>query len=465
MTRRAAIDNWVAARLVALTLAFSLTALQESARAALLLLLAQVGALAIARLIAPSGSAMIAVEVALTTAALAATAQPPSPFFAAVPLVALWALAHRNTRSSITTGLLYLSILWANALAFGAPSPSGSLILLSAGAVAITASSTRLGRAPQEGSPEYAYALLTQVLDLSALDADPVLVARELLDEVRRITGQRDLIVQSPDGQVLASIGNEWEHTASSVQRLEVHHRSVALLLSPVPLPSTQELRDLLNRRAIALGTALAFAQIRSMASDAERSRLSREMHDGIAQEIASLGYELDDLLGEAPDEARPRLREVRARLTRIVSDLRLSIFELRGRDHGSGLGAALSELIDRTQPDAGVAIHLRLDEAPTRFPRAVEDELLRIAQEALANARRHSGASNVWISAHLHPPVAELTIEDDGIGLTPGRRDSYGLEVMRERATGINASLTIRDRHGGGTVVYLLLNPSTIPS
>ena len=85
--------------------------------------------------------------------------------------------------------------------------------------------------------------------------------------------------------------------------------------------------------------------------------------------------------------------------------------------------------------------MHLTLDEAPTRLRADVEAELLRIAQEAITNARKHAAARNLWVDCRTDPPRARLTIGDDGRGHGTGRRDdSYGIAIMRERAQRIGA-------------------------
>lgn len=462
MTRRAIAPQWVVARLAALVCAGGITALTGEPRTAAILMLAQGSGMVISRML--SGIAAHVCELVITSAALLLATSDYSPYFAATPLIALWFIAARSRIPAIASMPVYLAFIWSAGLRADASHIAGAVLTISALVIVATANVVA-GRTDPRSQR---YNLVRQVrdlasVDLASVDLDPVLVATDLLEDLRARVGARHMVLETPDGQRLASIGPEWDLVTGIRLPLSVNGRTLAILIAESPLDINSDLEEFLADRLIGLGTSLAFAEIRSMASDAERSRLSREMHDGIAQEIASIGYGIDDLLADAPETMRPALRDMRQHLTRITSDLRLSIFELRGRDDGVGLGAALSDLVKRVQASASFAIQLRLEESHARFPRAVEDELLRITQEALSNAKRHSKAEHVWVTARLMPPVAELTIEDDGVGLTPGRQDSFGLTVMRERATGINASLTIRDRHGGGTVVYLLLNPSGI--
>ncbi|MDQ1486763.1 MAG: hypothetical protein QOJ62_2456 [Actinomycetota bacterium] len=208
------------------------------------------------------------------------------------------------------------------------------------------------------------------------------------------------------------------------------------------------------------LETALLFGEVRSIATSEERRRVAREIHDGIAQELASLGYAVDDLVAEAG--AGPMadvLRTLRGEVTRIVSELRLSIFDLRSEVQAQvGLGSALSDYVRAVSVGMKCSVHVILDEAPDRLPIAVEAELLRIAQEAVTNARKHAAPENLWVTCRVDPPFAHLRVEDDGRGMGTKRHDSFGLEVMRERTARIGGDLTIGPREPHGTFVDVRL-------
>ncbi len=227
---------------------------------------------------------------------------------------------------------------------------------------------------------------------------------------------------------------------------------------APQPGALDSLLREL-DEQALRLDTALVFDEVRSLATLEERQRVAREIHDGVAQEVASLGYALDELVATATDDKRrQQLTDVRSEVSRVVSELRLSIFDLRSEiSPAAGLGSALSNYIRTVGSRSGLTVHLTLDESPTRLRTEVETELLRIAQEAVTNARKHSGAENLWVDCRIRPPFARITVQDDGTGLadvlTGPRADSYGLHIMRERAERINATLDIgsRDKNPSG--------------
>jgi len=238
---------------------------------------------------------------------------------------------------------------------------------------------------------------------------------------------------------------------------LRVGSRMIGLVVAdagePVPPKTMQALMRDVDDHALRIDTALTFDEVRSLATMEERQRLAREIHDGVAQEIASLGYAVDDLTSTAAEEGqRQKLANLRGEISRVVSELRLSIFDLRAEiSPSAGLGSALSDYVRTIGARSGMTVHLTLDEAPTRLRSEVETELLRIAQEAITNARKHSAARNLWVDCRIHPPYAAITVKDDGSGLGTGRADSYGLKIMRERAERINASLDIKGHESNG--------------
>ncbi len=229
---------------------------------------------------------------------------------------------------------------------------------------------------------------------------------------------------------------------------------------APWPAHDLVAAQDMADQAALRLDTAALFSELRSLATAEERRRVAREIHDGIAQDIASIGYLVDDLAARSKNEEdAAELTVLRDRLTTIVNELRLSIFDLRSDvSPSAGLGTALSAYVRSVGAEAKLTVHLVLDESANRLAIDVETELLRIAQEAVTNARKHARARNLWVTVRIDPPRAFLRIADDGAGLGTPRTDSYGMEIMGERAARLGALLSIRNRVGGGTVVEILL-------
>ncbi|WP_245736700.1 GAF domain-containing sensor histidine kinase [Micromonospora pattaloongensis] len=217
---------------------------------------------------------------------------------------------------------------------------------------------------------------------------------------------------------------------------------------------------------ALRLEAALLFDEVRSLATNEERQRLAREIHDGVAQELVMVGYGIDNALATLPEEATEtaeELRTLRGEVTRVITELRLSLFELRSEvDRHGGLAAAIAEYARTVGASGGLRVHLSLDESTARLPAATEAELLRIAQEAITNARKHAGAANLWVTCAVDPPFAQIEVSDDGQGIADQRPDGrYGLAIMAERAERIRGRLEIRPRHPSGTTVAVVLGTS----
>ncbi len=213
---------------------------------------------------------------------------------------------------------------------------------------------------------------------------------------------------------------------------------------------------------AVHLDTALLFSKLRDAATADERRRLAREMHDGVAQDIASLGYLVDALVASPSTPAQAdTLERLRDRITAVVAEVRRSVQTLRTDAEASeSLGAAIGGLARHLSESSGIPIRVAVSETTTRLRAEVESELLRIAQEAMTNAVRHSGADAIDVDCRVAAPNAEIVVSDDGDGLGRARPDSFGLDIMRERATLIDADLVVRPGEPRGTVVRV-----TVPS
>jgi signal transduction histidine kinase len=212
---------------------------------------------------------------------------------------------------------------------------------------------------------------------------------------------------------------------------------------------------------ALRLEAALLFDDVRSLATTEERQRLAREIHDGIAQELVIIGYGIDNVLSLLPEGAAgaEELRALREEVTRVITDVRMSLFELRSDvDQQGGLSAAVADYARKIGAAGGLRVHLSIEATPARLPASIETELMRIAQEAITNARRHSGAQNLWVSIEINPPYARIEISDDGAGIGPHRPEGrFGLAIMAERAQRIRGELHINPREHGGTSVAIV--------
>ncbi|MGA8845782.1 MAG: histidine kinase [Nocardioides sp.] len=219
-----------------------------------------------------------------------------------------------------------------------------------------------------------------------------------------------------------------------------------------------------LRTKAVQLDTALLFSDFRDLASSDVRQRLAREMHDGVAQDIASLGYLVDALASRPADDGQAQqLRVLRERITTIVAEVRQSVLTLRTSiGESQSLGAAIGSVARHLSESSGIPIRVRLDEQSTRLRPEVEAELFRITQEAMNNAIKHARCTAIDVTCQVHAPDALIVIRDDGRGLQPARGDSHGLKIMHERARLAGAALSITDGVNGGLEVSVRIGKAT---
>jgi two-component system NarL family sensor kinase len=193
---------------------------------------------------------------------------------------------------------------------------------------------------------------------------------------------------------------------------------------------------------------------------EAERRRLAADMHDGISQRLLSLAFHLDaaaDALTVTPGFAAQQLARARELVDLTLDEARSAIFDLRPPVLDDlGLADGLASLA-RSIPS--VAVTVEADEFP--LPEHVEIALYRIAQEALQNVVKHSGATRAELELRCEPGVAQMRVTDYGSGFdraeAPARdvgEPGYGLRSMTERAELVGGRLEVRSSRGRGTTV-----------
>jgi len=230
---------------------------------------------------------------------------------------------------------------------------------------------------------------------------------------------------------------------------------------------------SLANQAAIATENARLQARLRELAVVAERERIAREMHDGLAQVLGYVNTKsqaIEELLvAGRTDEARGSLGELAAAARSIYVDIREAILGLRSPVvPGVGLVAAVEDYATRFAEVSKIAIRVEAPESARRLELApeVEAQVFRIVQEALTNVRKHSGAHRAEIDFAVHGSGLEVRIADDGAGLgtrwATGALPQYGLQAMRERADSIGATIDWTDPPAGGCEVRLSVAPAT---
>ncbi|MFE6736134.1 sensor histidine kinase [Microbacterium sp. NPDC057650] len=181
-----------------------------------------------------------------------------------------------------------------------------------------------------------------------------------------------------------------------------------------------------------------------------ERTRLARDLHDTIAQELSSVSL----LARTGETERMPQIDALAqhslVELRRIVASLAPAELE------DSALAGALGRMLDTLRADAGIETALQVAEPMPALPTAVEVAFLRVAQSALANVRQHSGAARVEVGLRAVDGSVRLEITDDGRGFdaaSDGRPgSSYGLIAMRSRLEELGGELVIDSTPGEGT-------------
>jgi signal transduction histidine kinase len=202
----------------------------------------------------------------------------------------------------------------------------------------------------------------------------------------------------------------------------------------------------------------------------AERNRIAREIHDTLAQGFVAVSVQLELLnrrLTEAPSAVKELIEQTRELVRNGLAEARRSIWDLRAQasenqtDGTDDFASKLSKVA--AQVTARTALKVRFDVAGAyrALPDKVENEMLRIAQEAVTNVVRHAAAQHVDIRLEFDERKVKMTIADDGKGFDGSARFSaanghYGLQGMRERAEQIGADLMVGNAPGGGTRVVV---------
>jgi len=196
-------------------------------------------------------------------------------------------------------------------------------------------------------------------------------------------------------------------------------------------------------------------------AQEEERARVARDLHDEVNQSLTGLLLRLEAAREAAPPELEPEIAATKALANQAMRELLDLARRLRPTALDDlGLAAAIAGLVERLgagEIEAGIEIE-------GDFSDLGDDAQLvvyRVAQEALANAARHSGAAHVGVTLRHGPEEVELTVIDDGRGFAFDAADrGLGIGGMRDRALLVDGELTLESRPGAGTTVRL-----TIPS
>ena len=222
---------------------------------------------------------------------------------------------------------------------------------------------------------------------------------------------------------------------------------------------------------AIAIDNAHLNQKLRSLAVAEERVRIARELHDGMAQVLAYVNTKAQAVKAYLDkgktEQASQQLEQLAAASRDVYKDAREGIMALRtqvGPDQP--FSVALQDYIQRWEIQSGIPTQLEIEGELDLSP-PVELQLLRIIQESLANARKHSGASQSQVKLRQDGSFILASIRDDGSGFDPSIRTRaafprFGLAIMRERAESIGGTLEIDTTPGEGTRVKIRVPTAT---
>jgi signal transduction histidine kinase len=212
-------------------------------------------------------------------------------------------------------------------------------------------------------------------------------------------------------------------------------------------------------------------------AQEDERSRVARDLHDTVAQDLAALRLEAERMVGRVEDDPalatslagfEERARQMLDTVRRILLDLRLSLLE------SLGFVPASKWLLERMERDHGIETRLLVDdESDAHLEYETAIMLFRILQESLLNVTQHAAAERVFVTIRLEESRVELTVEDDGRGFDPeslrasvrdGQR-GLGILGMEERARLLGGALELASAPGEGTTVVVRVQRAARPT
>jgi signal transduction histidine kinase len=214
---------------------------------------------------------------------------------------------------------------------------------------------------------------------------------------------------------------------------------------------------------------AIMRQKLRSSAVLEERNRIARELHDTLEQELAGITMQLDlavDCFQQVPSVAQHALEAARNMSRHSMIEARRSVWDLRCQLLEDGdLVSALTQIVEPLLPRERTKVDFNIQGSPVRLPGPVEMNLLRIGQEAVANAVAHGRATQVSIELRYATASVCLSVKDDGQGFAPGQSSPaghFGLLDMRERAQSMGSQLRVESEPGLGTriAVEVLIHP-----
>jgi signal transduction histidine kinase len=224
-----------------------------------------------------------------------------------------------------------------------------------------------------------------------------------------------------------------------------------------VMLASRRRLKDQEHRRAMA---ETEFTAILS-----ERNRMAREIHDTLSQSLGAISVQLELARGHANEisaAARNHLGVAHKLARAALTEARDSIWNMRSQVlEQRDLGQALEGILVQTTEGTGVMPNMQVEGARRRLAPVVENNLLRVGQEAITNASQHAKPARIDVTLGFDHRAVRLTVQDDGVGFLVGsppggQRRSFGLVGIKERAELLGGTMVVTSSPGQGTRIVV---------
>jgi signal transduction histidine kinase len=228
------------------------------------------------------------------------------------------------------------------------------------------------------------------------------------------------------------------------------------LAVAGVMVTARRRLRDQAARRATAEAEFSAIL--------AERNRMAREIHDTLAQGLGAISMQLELAKDKVPPQANglgSHLETAHQLVRSSLAEARRSIWNMRSQVLETGdLAKALEGILLQLAHDTGIHARMKVSGLKRRLSAVAENNILRIGQEAIINAFKHSGAERIDVALDFLDGSIRLRVTDDGRGFDPNETriqdDSFGLTTMRERAALMHGELRLKTGVGQGTTITL---------
>jgi len=274
---------------------------------------------------------------------------------------------------------------------------------------------------------------------------------KKLMDEIRTISGtleteERNRLEHFDLRLKIVSARSTWIIGAGSVCAVLFH------LMSTLALSSAISNRERLERSLLEI-------------SEREQRRIGQDLHDGLCQQLTGISLMISSFQRNLSPDAEAEQRQIVRLLNGCIEEARLVTRGLHPvPNEPAGLVVGLRELVDKVHSETSISCELLITGEVYVVDVAISSNLYRIAQEAVRNAIKHSGAKTIRVQLLMSVGNINLTIEDDGSGfLLDSSRRGLGLEIMRYRATSIGGRLFVKCNQPSGTLVDIrVANPVT---